>query len=232
MSFAVHENGSQRTGSAYLLSTRKLYLPTGRYRLKVSLEGQLFWASLTLSPRSVQRKTPDTANGQTVVLHQENGPSLPLSVRYSVYDADTSENITPEAKVLVLMGDRWLPLFLAKVEGLFPGRTYTFRVEREGVFPLGVGGGVDQSSTGPHHHAAIATMKKNGTYLVLTLDLGDWFLKTREDRHAAELIAKAREVTPAARKNVARSVRRAESKSVFWDRYRRVPDGLHAQNSR
>jgi serine/threonine-protein kinase len=135
MAFAVHENGSQRTGSAYLLSTRKLYLPAGRYRLKVSLEGQLFWASLTLSPRSVQRKTPDTASGQTVVLHQENGPSLPLSVRYSVYDADTSENITPEAKVLVLMGDRWLPLFLAKVEGLFPGRTYTFRVEREGYVP-------------------------------------------------------------------------------------------------
>ncbi|HTP57774.1 MAG TPA: hypothetical protein VMM82_02585, partial [Spirochaetia bacterium] len=52
-----------------------------------------------------------------------------------VSNADTGEDLTSSAKVFVLMGDRWLPLFLAKAQGLFPGRTYSFRVEREGYTP-------------------------------------------------------------------------------------------------
>ncbi len=54
--------------------------------------------------------------------------------------------------------------------------------------------------------AGIAEMKKNGTYLVPTLYLTDWFLENAERIGTpAELIAKAREVAPAARKNVARA---------------------------
>jgi imidazolonepropionase-like amidohydrolase len=52
--------------------------------------------------------------------------------------------------------------------------------------------------------AAIAAMKNNGTYLVPTLYLGDWFLANAERLHVpAELIAKGKDVMPAARKNLA-----------------------------
>ncbi len=131
----VRESPSGRTGDSYLLSSRKVYLEAGRYRLKVGLEGQLYWTSFTLNPRSVQRKSFDTANAQRIVLHQEAAPTLPLTVRYSVFSADTGDDLTQTAKVSVLMGDRWLPLFIAKAEGLFPGRTYSFKVEREGYAP-------------------------------------------------------------------------------------------------
>jgi hypothetical protein len=69
------------------------------------------------------------------MLRQEATPILPLTVRYSVFNADTGEDVTQNAKVSVLMGDRWLPLFIARAEGLSPGRTYSFKVEREGYVP-------------------------------------------------------------------------------------------------
>jgi imidazolonepropionase-like amidohydrolase len=49
-------------------------------------------------------------------------------------------------------------------------------------------------------------MKKNGTYLVPTLYLMDWFFENAERIGTpAELVAKGKEVMPAARKNVARA---------------------------
>ena len=49
-------------------------------------------------------------------------------------------------------------------------------------------------------------MKKNGTYLVPTLYVTDWFLENAEKIHLPEeLIAKARVVAPMARKNIARA---------------------------
>jgi imidazolonepropionase-like amidohydrolase len=65
--------------------------------------------------------------------------------------------------------------------------------------------GVDSIEHGSYiDDAGIAEMKKNGTYLVPTLYLADWFMANAERLHVPpELIAKAREVMPAARKNIA-----------------------------
>jgi imidazolonepropionase-like amidohydrolase len=67
--------------------------------------------------------------------------------------------------------------------------------------------GVDSIEHGSYiDDAAIATMKKNGTYLVPTLYLMDWFFENAEKIGTPpDLIAKGREVMPAARKNVARA---------------------------
>src|SRR6202165_1642165 len=55
--------------------------------------------------------------------------------------------------------------------------------------------------------AAIAAMKNNDTYLVPTLYLGDWFLANAERLHVPpELIAKGKDVMPAARKNLAHAL--------------------------
>ena len=65
--------------------------------------------------------------------------------------------------------------------------------------------GVDSIEHGSYiDDAAIAAMKEHGTYLVPTLYLGDWMLENAGATHLPPpLLAKAQEVIPAARKNVA-----------------------------
>ena len=65
--------------------------------------------------------------------------------------------------------------------------------------------GVDSIEHGSYiDDAVIATMKEHGTYLVPTLYLGDWMMENAEQTHMLPpLMAKAREVIPAARKNIA-----------------------------
>ena len=133
--FGLRENTSQRTGETFEISSHRIYLEAGRYRLKVSLEGQLYWISFTLSPRSLQRKSLSTLEAQRITVRQQNEPALPLTVRYAAFDADTGADITGRAVVSVLMNDKWLPLFLARAEGLSPGRTYRFRVQEDGYTP-------------------------------------------------------------------------------------------------
>src|ERR1700681_209452 len=65
--------------------------------------------------------------------------------------------------------------------------------------------GVDSVEHGSYiDDAGIAAMKEHGTYLVPTLYLGDWMTENAEQTHMPPpLLAKAREVIPAARKNIA-----------------------------
>ncbi len=76
--------------------------------------------------------------------------------------------------------------------------------------------------------AAIAEMKKNGTYLVPTLYLGDWFLENAEKNHVPDfLLVKAKAVMPAARKNVARAFANGV-KVAFGTDAAVYPHGLNA----
>src|SRR5581483_5432959 len=67
--------------------------------------------------------------------------------------------------------------------------------------------GVDSIEHGSYiDDAGIAELKKHGTYLVPTLYLGDWMIDNAGlTRLPAPLLAKAKEVIPAARKNIARA---------------------------
>jgi len=65
--------------------------------------------------------------------------------------------------------------------------------------------GVDSIEHGSYiDDAAIAAMKQHGTYLVPTLYLSDWFLENAPKMNVPpSMLAKGREVMPAARKNIA-----------------------------
>jgi imidazolonepropionase-like amidohydrolase len=67
--------------------------------------------------------------------------------------------------------------------------------------------GVDSVEHGSYiDDAGIAAMKEHGTYLVPTLYLGDWMIDNAGlTRLPPPLLAKAKEVIPAARKNIARA---------------------------
>ncbi len=74
----------------------------------------------------------------------------------------------------------------------------------------------------------IAEMKKNGTYLVPTLYLGDWFLENAERNHVPDfLLAKAKAVMPAARKNIAHAFA-SGVKVAFGTDAAVYPHGLNA----
>jgi len=76
--------------------------------------------------------------------------------------------------------------------------------------------------------AGIAEMKKNGTYLVPTLYLGDWFLENAEKKHVPDfLLVKAKAVMPAARKNVAHAFA-SGVKVAFGTDAAVYPHGLNA----
>lgn len=89
--------------------------------------------------------------------------------------------------------------------------------------------GVDSIEHGSYiDDAGIAEMKKNGTYLVPTLYLADWFLDNAERLHVPpEMIAKGREVMPAARKNIAHAFS-SGVKVAFGTDAAVYPHGLNA----
>jgi len=89
--------------------------------------------------------------------------------------------------------------------------------------------GVDSIEHGSYiDDAAISEMKKNGTYLVPTLYLADWFLENAERIHVpAEMIAKGRVVMPIARKNIAHAFA-SGVKVAFGTDSAVYPHGLNA----
>jgi imidazolonepropionase-like amidohydrolase len=89
--------------------------------------------------------------------------------------------------------------------------------------------GVDSIEHGSYiDDAAIAEMKKNGTYLVPTLYLADWFLANAERLHVpAELIGKGKEVMSVARKNEAHAFA-SGVKVAFGTDAAVYPHGLNA----
>lgn len=89
--------------------------------------------------------------------------------------------------------------------------------------------GVDSIEHGSYiDDAGIAAMKEHGTYLVPTLYLGDWMIDNAELTHLPPpLLAKARDVIPAARKNVAHAFA-SGVKVAFGTDAAVYPHGLNA----
>lgn len=89
--------------------------------------------------------------------------------------------------------------------------------------------GVDSIEHGSYiDDDGIAAMKQHGTYLVPTLYLGDWMLENAALIHMPPpLMAKAQEVIPAARKNIARAFA-AGVKVAFGTDAAVYPHGLNA----
>jgi imidazolonepropionase-like amidohydrolase len=89
--------------------------------------------------------------------------------------------------------------------------------------------GVDSIEHGSYiDDAGIAAMKEHGTYLVPTLYLGNWMMENAEQTHMPPpLMAKAKDVIPAARKNIARAFA-SGVKVAFGTDAAVYPHGLNA----
>ena len=133
--WGFRENRSRRTPDSFTLESRKLYLEAGQYRLKLSLEGELYWSSFYLEPRTAQRRRLATANAQEVGVRLGGGSPLPLEVQTAAFDIDTGEELTASTDFSVFVDGRWLPWSPSVSSSLTSGESYRFRFEREGYFP-------------------------------------------------------------------------------------------------
>ena len=132
--FEIHLDASRTSAESFTLASRKVYLPAGRYRMKVSLEGELLWSSFILAPRVVQKRLFSTVDGMQITVRQESGQRV-LGVSSTVTDAATGEDLTGSALLSVFLSNRWMPWSSAAPEDFTSGGSYRFRIEKEGYYP-------------------------------------------------------------------------------------------------
>jgi eukaryotic-like serine/threonine-protein kinase len=132
LDFGFHENRARDTDTRAFLESRKLYLPAGRYRISLGLEGELSWRSFTVVPRTEQRKLLATLGGQKVTFAPGEGTPLPLEFHVAVFDDPTGRDITAESVLLFYSVDRWIPLGEAIREGIRSGDRCRLRVGSPG----------------------------------------------------------------------------------------------------
>jgi len=132
--FGLHPDASRTSAESFTLASRKMYLPAGRYRMKVSLEGELFWSSFNLAPRVVQKQLISTVDGLQIAVRQGSGQRL-LEVSSSVTDSATGEDLTSSAALSVFLYNRWMPWSSTRPQDFTSGGSYRFRFEKEGYYP-------------------------------------------------------------------------------------------------
>ena len=125
--------GSPGRGSRW--SRARVYLPAGRYRLKMSVDGELTWLSFFLAPRDEQRRRFDTVEGERIEVPLGAVGGLPLSVRFKVHDVRTGADLTGTTSASVARGNEWVALTPDVEAGLRSGSAYRFRFERLGYLP-------------------------------------------------------------------------------------------------
>jgi hypothetical protein len=120
---------------SYILESERLYLETGRYRLKVNLEGQLLWESFFLGSRTLQKQHLDTSAAKRLEIQLEQTPPLPLEVRYRATDIRSGEDLTGTTGFFVFLNDRWIRWNRRIAGTLTTGTSYRFKVDHPGYYP-------------------------------------------------------------------------------------------------
>ena len=120
---------------SYVLESERLYLETGRYRLKVNLEGQLHWESFFLASRRLQKQHLDTSAGRRLEIRLEQTPPLPLEVRYKVTDIRSGEDLTGTTGFFIFLDNRWIRWNRRVAATLTTGTSYRFRIDHADYYP-------------------------------------------------------------------------------------------------
>ena len=115
-----------------VLETPQLYLEAGRYRLKLSFEGELLWHSFYLHPRAAQQRLFPGGGGQEIELVLEANRRLPLSVAFTIRDYRSGRDLSDTTFVSVFLEGEWAPWSPWTAQRLSSGGAYRFRFERSG----------------------------------------------------------------------------------------------------
>jgi hypothetical protein len=133
--FRFRPKQSAEGEESYVLESERLYLETGRYRLKVNLEGQLHWETFFLGSRRLQKQHLDTSAGRRLQIQLEQTPPLPLEVRYKVSDIRSGEDLTKTAGFFIFLNNRKIRWSRRIAATLTTGTIYSFMIDHRGYHP-------------------------------------------------------------------------------------------------
>ncbi|MBN2618941.1 MAG: serine/threonine protein kinase [Spirochaetales bacterium] len=85
--------------------TEKLYIPEGSYRLKLIIDGNLFWKNIYVKSRVEQKKNIETKDGQVFVFTHNEPQTLPFYPTITVKDFNTKEDLTSRATIYIKKGN-------------------------------------------------------------------------------------------------------------------------------
>jgi serine/threonine protein kinase len=117
----------------YNFKSLPLYLETGRYRIKIQIEDLLYWYTLYLPPRSVQKEDPLTEKGDLILLEVTDLPLSQVQVNWNVKDCFNGKSLQENTTIKILNGKEWIPFENYEKE-LLSGQVHQFRFENQGYF--------------------------------------------------------------------------------------------------
>ncbi len=118
----------------HVYKTEKLYLPAGFYRLKLMVDGNLFWKNFQIYPRKDQKRNIETEDGQLIIFkHKESNP-LPFHPVFMVTDQVTNEDLTDSATIFIQESGKFKN-FKLDDETLKTGQVHYFQFSKKGYYP-------------------------------------------------------------------------------------------------
>jgi serine/threonine-protein kinase len=125
----------QDTKSYYVLQVPKFYLKSGHYRLRLNLEGRLYWQSFFVKPRLLQRVSKDAEVAMPLTVTYSPDIRQSFDIRPRIVDSVSGRDITAGTDLLILWGGRYQKLDADLVSRLTTGVTYSFQVARDKYYP-------------------------------------------------------------------------------------------------
>ncbi len=129
------ENKKKETEEYLYLESQKVYLKTDHYRIKVNLENKVFWETLYLESREIQKTHIATAEARIVHVILDTFTSIPLNVHYTATDEISGKDITGKTTFSVYLKSKWVKANRNVLGTLETGNVYRFKFEGEGYYP-------------------------------------------------------------------------------------------------
>ena len=118
---------------AYRFQSKTLYLKPGLYRLKVFVEGRIYWYTFKSLP--IRMLSARKEHEQEIAVTFDQVASKPLTVSTEAFDAISGKNLSAQSSYSILQGDQWVPLAGVPEGSLVTGQVLKFRAENEGYYP-------------------------------------------------------------------------------------------------
>jgi serine/threonine-protein kinase len=119
-----------------ILSTNRLYLPSGYYSVELNVENRKYYASFYLEPRVIQREQLKTTDRRLVEYSYRPVEGKPIDFDIHVYGKNEGEDLYEKAAVVFTVdGSEWFDWKALMRQGsgnhaqwLRSGRLYTFKI--------------------------------------------------------------------------------------------------------
>ncbi|QEN03707.1 serine/threonine protein kinase [Thiospirochaeta perfilievii] len=110
-----------------IYETEKIYLPVGFYRLKLMVDGNLFWKNFTVHSINEEEEVK-----KITLIHTESQP-LPFHPQFKIYDQISGEDITSTVTILRRVNNKF-EKFKKGDNSLKTGQVHYFQFSQKGYY--------------------------------------------------------------------------------------------------